>query len=76
MFFRESTRREAERLGILGWVKNEPDGTVSAHLEGDVSAVEQMIQWCSLGPQLARVKEVEQRVTTAEQLLDFRVVRA
>ncbi len=57
-FFRESTRRRAEALGVTGWVCNQPDGTVEAVLEGDPSAVDQLVQWCHRGPPGAEVEEV------------------
>jgi len=58
VFFRESTRREAERLGVKGWVRNLDDGDVEALLEGEASRVEQLIQWCHRGPRAARVDRV------------------
>jgi acylphosphatase len=58
VFFRESTRREAERLGVKGWVRNLDDGDVEALVEGEASGVEQLIQWCHRGPRAARVDRV------------------
>lgn len=58
VFFRESTRREAERLGVKGWVRNLDDGAVEALVEGEASRVEQLIQWCHRGPRAARVDHV------------------
>ncbi len=57
--FRAYTEREAGSLGVKGWVRNLPDGRVEAHLEGDPSAVEKMIEWCRRGPSHARVTGVE-----------------
>ena len=51
--------REARRLGLTGWVRNEPDGSVVAHLEGPDSAVEEMVTWCRKGPPSAAVDRVE-----------------
>lgn len=59
VYFRESTRAEAERLGVSGWVRNQPDGTVEAHLEGPASAVAALEAWCHRGPEGARVDDVE-----------------
>ena len=59
VFYRESMRREAERLGISGWVRNRADGTVEAHLEGSTEALEAMFAWAGRGPEQARVKRVE-----------------
>ena len=49
---------EAERLGVRGWVRNEPDESVAAHLEGDDEAVEAMVAWCRRGPSYAVVRDV------------------
>lgn len=53
--FRWSCRAEAERLGVAGWVKNLPDGTVEVVVEGNEHAVQQMVDWCHRGPLPARV---------------------
>ncbi len=58
VFFRDSCIREAQRVGVTGWVRNEPDGSVAAHFEGPVDAVEHMVAWCHQGPPRARVDEV------------------
>ncbi|MBN1420347.1 MAG: acylphosphatase [Planctomycetes bacterium] len=57
--FRFETREEAECLGLAGWVRNLPDGTVEAVLEGPRDAVERMVTWCRQGPPLARVTRVD-----------------
>lgn len=61
VFFRDSCRREAERAGVTGWVRNEPDGTVAARFEGPAPAVERLVAWCRQGPPRARVDRVEVR---------------
>ncbi|WP_340540781.1 acylphosphatase [Nocardioides sp. GXZ039] len=59
VFYRASTTREADRLGVRGWVRNEPDGSVAAHLEGEPDAVAELISWCGHGPPGARVERVD-----------------
>ena len=59
VFFRDSCRREADRLGVAGWIRNEPDGTVAGHFEGAADAVEQLVRWCHEGPPRARVQRVD-----------------
>ena len=56
--FRWYAVQEAERLGVRGWVRNEPDGSVAAHLEGDDEAVAAMVAWCRTGPSYAAVRDV------------------
>jgi acylphosphatase len=57
--FRAGTRREAERLGVRGWVRNLPDGSVQAVIEGEKKMVEQLLGWCHKGPPGARVTKVD-----------------
>ncbi|GIX47901.1 MAG: acylphosphatase [Candidatus Tectimicrobiota bacterium] len=57
--FRAATRQQARRLGLHGWVRNCPDGTVEVVAEGEAAAVEQLVQWCHQGPPAARVTQVE-----------------
>jgi acylphosphatase len=59
VWFRESTRAEADRRGIAGWVRNLPDGRVEAAFEGPGAAVEAMVAWCHRGPERASVERVE-----------------
>lgn len=59
VWFRESMRREAERLGVAGWVKNLPDGTVEATIQADAATLETMLAWCRSGPPLARVDAID-----------------
>jgi acylphosphatase len=56
--FRWYAVQEAERRGVAGWVRNEPDGSVAAHLEGDDGAVDAMVDWLREGPSYASVRDV------------------
>jgi len=58
VWFRESTRRRAEELGVGGWVRNRPDGRVEAFFEGEEAQVRSAIEFVKVGPPLARVKDV------------------
>lgn len=58
VFFREYTRRQAEYLGLNGWVKNLPDRTVEAVFEGSAPKVEEMITWLSTGSPQSDVTNV------------------
>lgn len=57
--FRWETRREAERLGVRGWVRNRADGAVEGRFEGPPEAVEALTDWCRRGPAMAAVASVE-----------------
>ncbi len=73
VFFRDATRREAERLGVSGWVRNRDDGTVEAVFEGAVEAVEELVAWCRIGPPHARVDDVQAIDEAAEDLRGFEI---
>lgn len=64
VWFRESMRLEADRLGVTGWVRNALDGVVEAVVQGEERAVAAMIAWSRVGPPSARVDDVI--VTPAE----------
>ena len=59
VFFRDSMRTEAQRLGITGWVRNRRDGAVEAVVQGEEKSVEEIIRWAQHGPQWARVEKVD-----------------
>ncbi len=59
VFFRASTKRKAEELGITGTVKNESDGTVLIEAKASSVLLDKFIAWCHEGPTGARVDKVE-----------------
>ena len=59
VFFRMETGDRARSLGLSGWVRNCPDGTVEAVFEGDQTRVESMVDWCARGPVGAHVEGVD-----------------
>lgn len=73
VFFRDTTRREAQRRGVAGWVTNRRDGAVEAVFEGEPHAVAEMVRFCERGPRGADVSSVESQEEPVEGLSDFRV---
>jgi acylphosphatase len=71
--FRWSTRAEARRLGVDGWVRNLPDGSVEAVLEGPADAVARAEAFCGVGPPAARVDGVDARDEAPEGLAGFEI---
>lgn len=72
--FRHFTRKNAERLGITGWVKNLPDGRVEAVFEGDEEVVNELIQRCRRGPATSYVKDIKvEKYSGVEDHDDFSV---
>ena len=59
VFFRAETRDRASSLGLGGWVRNNPDGTVEAAFEGERERVESMVEWCRRGPPHADVDDLD-----------------
>ncbi len=59
VFFRDSARRQARKLGLTGWVGNQDDGTVKVVAEGKEAGLNQFIKWCYNGPMIARVDKID-----------------
>jgi len=67
--YRASLQREAAVLGLAGWVRNRPDGSVEFLLQGDSVLVERVLDWARNGPALANVTGLDAVDTTAEPCL-------
>ncbi|MDH5541845.1 MAG: acylphosphatase [Nitrospinota bacterium] len=61
VFFRSTTAETGLSLGLTGWAKNLPDGTVEIVAEGEKSKLEKLVAWCKKGPPSARVTSVDAR---------------
>ena len=59
VFFRTSAKKQADILGISGWVRNLPGGQVEVLAEGHAEAIKNLIAWCHKGPPSAYVEEVD-----------------
>jgi acylphosphatase len=73
VFFRDTTRREAESRGVAGWVANRDDGSVEAVFEGEPEAVEELVELCRRGPGSAEVERFEVDEQEPEGLDGFSV---
>ena len=71
--YRLHTQQEAGRLGVAGWVRNEPDGSVAAHFEGDEDGVRALVDWCRRGPSYAQVSALDVRPGEATGATGFEV---
>lgn len=71
VWFRESTRREAERLGLSGYAKNLPDGRVEVLGCGSPGALEALETWLHRGPPMAEVNEVRSEAASDEPPAGF-----
>ena len=71
--YRAWTQGEARRLGLCGWVRNEPDGTVAALLAGPPEAVAEMLATMRVGPRAAEVAEVTTEAATEHPPSGFEI---
>ena len=71
--FRWYAQEQARSLGVSGWVRNEPDGSVLLHAEGDDQAVDSLVEWCRQGPSMAKVSNVAVREDTASGATSFEI---
>ena len=71
--YRASMQREAQKLGLQGWVKNLPDGRVAFHAQGDEAVVASLLRWAERGPIAARVVSVDYTESTAGAFSDFSI---
>jgi len=76
VYFRASAAYEAQNLGLTGWVRNCPDGSVEAVAEGDKNKIENLIAWCRRGPRGAQVESVDVGwLRFRREFQDFRIKR-
>jgi len=59
VFFRRSAKLEADRLGIVGWTRNDNDGSVEMMAQGEKEKIDKFIAWCKKGPPFAKVEKVD-----------------
>lgn len=59
VFFRSNAEELAKKLNIVGYVRNEPDGSVYIEAEGKEQDLDQLVSWCHHGPDAADVEKVE-----------------
>ncbi len=75
VYFRGSLKQQADMRGLSGWVRNRPDGSVEAVVQGPRAAVDSVVAWAQRGPRGARVESAEVHWPEVEALLDtFEVV--
>lgn len=71
--FRYHTQHKALELGVLGYVKNQPNGSVLIEAEGEVNMVDQFIGWCGQGPSSAAVTNIVIHDLPLQGFLDFSI---
>jgi len=76
VLFRASARNEAEEFGLKGYVKNLPEGNaLEIVVTGEADEIEKFIRWCRLGPDFAKVDEVEvNQIIIEKEFEDFKII--
>lgn len=75
VFFRSQAKERAKDLGLHGWIRNNPDGTVEAVFEGDEIILERILTWCRKGPELAEVAQVQaQYISSRNEYKEFKIL--
>lgn len=76
VYFRASTAKKASSLGLVGWVRNLPDGRVEFMAQGSPEQLDILFQWSHRGPVLARVVSVYHELAEIDQqLCEFSVLK-
>lgn len=73
VFYRDTTKKEADRRGVRGWVRNLRDGRVEAAFEGEAEKVDEMVAWCRVGSPLSRPTFVERIDEPEERIAGFEI---
>lgn len=74
VWFRAGTCEQALQLGLCGWAKNCPDGTVEIHAEGEKETLEQFINWCRKGTPSAEVSALDIEWVDPKGLNSFEII--
>ncbi|MDD5415594.1 MAG: acylphosphatase [Candidatus Daviesbacteria bacterium] len=68
IFFRATAKEKVDQLGLSGFARNQPDGSVLIEVEGEKENLDEFVKWCHIGPSLAEVKKV---IITEGKLKNF-----
>ena len=75
VYYRQSTKEKALELGISGIVKNLPNGNVQILATGSNDQLDQLVQWCKVGPARAKVTSVNVDTVNKQEFLGFVIQR-
>ena len=75
VFFRQHTQEKALELGINGFVRNIPDGTVEIDATGTNEALETLVAWCKEGPPHAEVTYIDMHEVPLKNFSSFKIIR-
>lgn len=75
VFYRASAKKEAEKFGLKGWVRNTDTGSVEIMVTGDDADLQKFVGWCKKGPARSEVSNVDVQGAPLAQFPDFSVLR-
>lgn len=75
VFFRASTKAVADQMGIKGFAKNQADGSVLIHAEGEDTFMDDFVEWCKYGPDDARVDDIKIEEIEVKNYRNFDVLK-
>ena len=75
VWYRKSTQDKALQLGIKGFVRSQPDGSVYIEAEGNDAQLKALIEWCKEGPEYSRVKEIKYTQGISKNFSSFDILR-
>lgn len=75
VFFRANTKTQADQLGVVGFVRNEPDGSVYVEVEGNDESLQRFIKWCYHGPKFAEVVQCDISEADVKHFTEFVIHR-
>lgn len=70
VWFRASTKQQAEQRNVSGWVRNTSDGKVEAVFQGEADAVDDLVSWCHQGSSMSDVSAVSVKALDADEEFD------
>lgn len=73
VFFRANTQKQAQRLGLTGWVKNMDDGRVEVMANGEQLQLAELKKWLAKGPLGARVKKLDSETLAPQTFNEFQI---
>jgi len=71
VFFRANAKKQADKLNITGFARNEPDGSVYIEAEGEEHNLNKFLKWCNIGPSMANVEKVEASEDNLKNFKEF-----
>lgn len=74
VFFRAFVKENAEKYNVKGFIRNLEDGRIEVFLEGELEAVDKMIELCKKGPKFSQIRNVELKEEKLQDFRDFKVL--